>query len=78
MCILNEIMTKKKKRILIIRCGLLGDTIDSTAVVKPLVDHYGDELEIDWVTKPNLEKLFQYDARINPCLLYTSPSPRDV
>ena len=45
-CILNEIMTKKKKRILIIRCGLLGDTIDSTAVVKPLVDHYGDELEI--------------------------------
>ena len=44
-CILNEIMTKKKKRILIIRCGLLGDTIDSTAVVKPLVDHYGQRLE---------------------------------
>ena len=55
--ILDEIMAKKKKRILIIRCGLLGDTIDSTAVVKPLVDHYGDAIEIDWVTKPNLEKL---------------------
>ena len=53
-CILNEIMAKKKRRILIIRCGLLGDTIDSTAVIKPLVDHYGDTVEIDWVTKPNL------------------------
>ena len=65
-CILNEIMTKKKKRILIIRCGLLGDTIDSTAVIKPLIDHYGDTVEIDWVTKPNLEKLFEYDERNNP------------
>ena len=75
MCILNEIMTKKKKRILIIRCGLLGDTIDSTAVVKPLVDHYGDELEIDWVTKPNLEKLFQYDTRIKPILIRFTKLP---
>ena len=74
-CILNEIMTKKKKRILIIRCGLLGDTIDSTAVVKPLVDHYGDELEIDWVTKPNLEKLFQYDTRIEPIIIRFTKLP---
>ena len=74
-CILNEIMTKKKKRILIIRCGLLGDTIDSTAVVKPLVDHYGDELEIDWVTKPNLENLFQYDKRIKPILIRFTKLP---
>ena len=74
-CILNEIMTKKKKRILIIRCGLLGDTIDSTAVVKPLVDHYGDELEIDWVTKPNLENLFQYDTRIKPVLIRFTKLP---
>ncbi len=55
--ILNELMNKKKPRILIIRCGLLGDTIDSTAVVNPLVDYYGDDLEIDWVTKPNLKNL---------------------
>ena len=74
-CILNEIMAKKKKRILIIRCGLLGDTIDSTAVVKPLVDHYGDELEIDWVTKPNLENLFQYDTRIKPILIRFTKLP---
>ena len=68
-------MAKKKRRILIIRCGLLGDTIDSTAVVKPLVDHYGDELEIDWVTKPNLEKLFEYDKRINPLLIRFTKLP---
>ena len=45
-CILNEIMAKKKRRILIIRCGLLGDTIDSTAVIKTLVDHYGNSIEV--------------------------------
>ena len=74
-CILNEIMTKKKRRILIIRCGLLGDTIDSTAVVKPLVDHYGERLEIDWVTKPNLQKLFEYDNRINPLIIRFTKLP---
>ena len=74
-CILNEIMAKKKRRILIIRCGLLGDTIDSTAVIKPLVDHYGDTVEIDWVTKPNLEKLFEYDERINPLLIRFTKLP---
>ena len=54
-------MNKKKPRILIIRCGLLGDTIDSTAVVKPLIDYFGDELTIDWLTKSNLVDLFKYD-----------------
>ena len=74
-CILKEIMAKKKRRILIIRCGLLGDTIDSTAVVKPLVNHYGEELEIDWVTKPNIQKLFEYDERINPLLIRFTKLP---
>ena len=57
-------MIKKKKRILIIRCGLMGDTIDSTVIVKPLLELYGQNLEIEWVTKPNLELLFKYDFRI--------------
>ena len=74
-CILNEMTTKKKRRILIIRCGLLGDTIDSTAVVKPLVDHYGERLEIDWVTKPNLQNLFEYDIRINPLIIRFTKLP---
>ena len=62
-------MIKKKKRILIIRCGLMGDTIDSTAIVKPLLELYGQDLEIEWVTKPNLELLFKYDFRITPIIL---------
>lgn len=59
-------MNKKVPRILIIRCGLLGDTIDSTAIVEPLVEHYGNELVIEWVTKYHLKNLFKYDSRINP------------
>ena len=59
-------MNKKKPRILIIRCGQLGDTIDSTAVVNPLIDYYGDGLEIDWITKPIIKSLFKYDERISP------------
>ena len=68
-------MNKKKPRILIIRCGLLGDTIDSTAVVKPLIDYFGDELTIDWVTKPNLKDLFKYDSRISPIILKFTKLP---
>ena len=68
-------MNKKKPRILIIRCGLLGDTIDSTAVVKPLIDYFGDELTIDWLTKPNLIDLFKYDSRISPIVLKFTKLP---
>lgn len=62
-------MNKKIPRILIIRCGLLGDTIDSTVIVKPLVHHYGKDLMIDWVTKPNLHDLFTFDRRISPLFI---------
>jgi len=68
-------MNKKKPRILIIRCGLLGDTIDSTVVVKPLTNYFGDELTIDWVTKSNLKDLFKYDSRISPIVLKFSNLP---
>ncbi len=68
-------MNKKKPRILIIRCGLLGDTIDSTAVVKPLTEYFGDELTIDWITKPNLIDLFKYDSRISPIVLKFTKLP---
>ena len=68
-------MIKKKKRILIIRCGLMGDTIDSTVIVKPLLELYGQNLEIEWVTKPNLELLFKYDFRITPIILRFTTLP---
>ena len=68
-------MMKKKPRILIIRCGLLGDTVDATVIVKPLVDYYGEDLEIEWVTKPNLSDLFMYDSRITPLFVKYTKLP---
>tara|TARA_Y100000768_G_scaffold84593_1_gene60452 strand:+ start:7867 stop:8925 length:1059 start_codon:yes stop_codon:yes gene_type:complete len=68
-------MSKKKPRILIIRCGLLGDTVDSTVVVKPLISYYGEDLIINWVTKPNLQDLFKFDARITPLLVRFTKLP---
>ena len=68
-------MNKKIPRILIIRCGLLGDTIDSTAVVRPLVDCYGNDLKIEWITKPSLKDLFKYDSRISPLIVRFTKLP---
>ncbi len=68
-------MNKEKPRILIIRCGLLGDTVDSTVVVKPLVSHYGEDLIIEWVTKPNLHNLFMFDPRISPLFVRFTKLP---
>ena len=68
-------MTTRIPRILIIRCGLLGDTIDSTAVVRPLVEYYGNDLQIEWLIKPHLKDLFKYDSRISPLVLRFTKLP---
>ena len=34
-------MIKQNKKILVIRCGLLGDTVDATSVIEPLIEMYG-------------------------------------
>ena len=68
-------MIKQNKKVLVIRCGLLGDTVDATSVIEPLIEVYGPDVDIHWVSKPGISDLFKYDERI--CLLYTSPSPRD-
>ena len=68
-------MNKKKPRILIIRCGLLGDTVDSTALVKPLINYFGEDLRIEWVTKSNLNDLFAYDSRISPLFIKFTKLP---
>lgn len=57
-------MIKQNKKILIIRCGLLGDTVDATSVIDPLLEHYGNEVDIHWVTKPGISELFLEDKRI--------------
>ena len=57
-------MIKQNKKVLVIRCGLLGDTVDATSVIQPLIELYGSELEIHWVSKPGICDLFKYDSRI--------------
>ncbi|CAI8368505.1 MAG: ADP-heptose--LPS heptosyltransferase 2 [Gammaproteobacteria bacterium] len=58
-------MIKQNKKVLVIRCGLLGDTVDATSVIEPLLELYGKELEIHWVSKPNICELFKHDRRIS-------------
>ena len=38
-------MIKQNKKVLVIRCGLLGDTVDATSVIEPLREIYGSNLE---------------------------------
>ena len=58
-------MIKQNKKVLVIRCGLLGDTVDATSVIEPLIELYGSNVEIHWVSKPGISDLFKYDIRIN-------------
>ena len=57
-------MIKQNKKVLVIRCGLLGDTIDATSVIKPLIELYGPSVEIYWVSKPGICELFKFDSRV--------------
>ena len=57
-------MIKQNKKVLVIRCGLLGDTVDATSVIEPLIEMYGANVEIHWVSKPGISNLFKYDSRI--------------
>ena len=57
-------MIKQNKKVLVIRCGLLGDTVDATSVIEPLIEMYGANVEIHWVSKPGISNLFKYDRRI--------------
>lgn len=53
------------KRILIIRCGALGETIFALPAVEALKQQYGENIEIDWVGTPAASALFKLDQRIN-------------
>ena len=58
-------MIKQNKKVLVIRCGLLGDTIDATSVIKPLIELYGQSVDIFWVSKPGICELFKFDSYHN-------------
>lgn len=55
----------KIKKILIIRCGALGDLVYSTSVIDALIFEYGDNVQIDFVSTPFASKLFELDNRVD-------------
>lgn len=54
-----------KKRVLVIRCGALGDLVYATSVIDALKYEYGEEITIDFICTPNTSSLFDNDKRIN-------------
>lgn len=51
-------------RILVIRCGALGDLVYATSVIDALRCEYGNDIQIDFVCTPVSAKLFEYDDRV--------------
>jgi len=52
-------------RVLVIRCGALGDLVYATSVIDALKLEYGEDTIIDFVCTPGSAKLFQADSRVN-------------
>ncbi|CAI6152120.1 MAG: hypothetical protein SPLUMA1_SPLUMAMAG1_01416 [uncultured Sulfurimonas sp.] len=52
-------------RVLIIRCGALGDLVYATSVIEALRMQFGDEISIDFVCTPGSATLFNGDTRVN-------------
>lgn len=53
------------KKVLIIRCGALGDLVYSTSVIDALRFEYGEDIKLDYVSTPFASKLFEFDDRVN-------------
>ena len=67
-------MNKKKKRILIIRCGRLGDTAISSVVLNP-IRHMFKNVEIEWVTKTEVADIFKCEKDIKTIKLSHTSIP---
>lgn len=52
-------------RILILRCGALGDLVYATSVIDALRTQYGEKIVIDFICTPGTAKLFEHDTRIH-------------
>ncbi|MDH4943446.1 glycosyltransferase family 9 protein [Sulfurimonas sp. C5] len=52
-------------KVIVIRCGALGDLVYATSVIDALKREYGEDTTIDFVCTPGSAKLFQNDPRIN-------------
>lgn len=53
------------KKVLIIRCGALGDLVYATSVIDALLKEFGDDTIIDFVSTPGSGGLFLNDNRVN-------------
>ncbi len=53
------------KRVLVIRCGALGDLVYATSVIDALKMQFGDDTLIDFVCTPGSGTLFKNDPRVN-------------
>lgn len=53
------------KRVLVIRCGALGDLVYATSVIDALKLEYGENTVIDFVCTPGSGGLFKSDSRVN-------------
>ncbi|MBD3809452.1 MAG: glycosyltransferase family 9 protein [Sulfuricurvum sp.] len=58
-------MLKEVKRVLILRCGALGDLVYATSVIDALRAQFGEEIIIDFITTPSSGKLFENDPRVH-------------
>lgn len=58
-------MLKNIQSVLILRCGALGDLVYATSVVDALIQQYGPNITIDFITTPSSGKLFENDPRVH-------------
>jgi len=58
-------MKTKPTRVLVIRCGALGDLVFSTSIIEALREKFGEHVIIDWVATPLGKKLFEHDKRLH-------------
>ena len=52
-------------KILIVRCGALGDLVYATSVIDALKEEYGNSTLIDFICTPGSGTLFNNDSRVN-------------
>ncbi len=52
------------KKVLILRCGALGDLVYCTFIIDALKEHYGSDCQIDFIIKPEFKGVFKFDTRI--------------
>lgn len=52
-------------RVLVIRCGALGDLVYATSVIDALKAQYGEDTIIDFVSTPGSSKIFEKDPRVH-------------